>query len=58
MRLMLCILVAVIVVIGLTGISGCTEQQEINKSINDVNGPLEKPPVKSTAKQSSQARQS
>lgn len=41
MRRMFCILVAMIIVIGLTGISGCTEENEVQKQINDVQAPLE-----------------
>jgi hypothetical protein len=37
----LCILVAVMVVIGLTCVSGCTEEKEIEKQISDVQAPLE-----------------
>ena len=40
MRLMLCVFVAVILVIGLTGISGCVEEQELNKTISNVTAPL------------------
>ena len=39
-RLMLCVFVAVILVIGLTGISGCVEEQELNKTISNVTAPL------------------
>jgi hypothetical protein len=47
---MLCILITVIVIIGLTGISGCTEEKEINNSISNVQAPLEnQTPAKATA---------
>ena len=41
MRLIFCVLVMVILVIGLTGISGCVEENELNKSISNVTAPLE-----------------
>jgi Metal binding domain of Ada len=41
MRLILCVLVTVILVIGLTGISGCVEEKEINNQISNVTAPLE-----------------
>ena len=41
MRFICSVLVVMIVVVGLTGISGCVEEQEVNKTIGDVQAPLE-----------------
>ena len=41
MRLICSVLVVMIVIVGLIGISGCVEEQELNKSISDVQAPLQ-----------------
>ena len=51
MRLILCVFVAVILVIGLTGISGCVEEKEINKQISNVTAPLDNQGNPSNTKQ-------
>jgi len=51
MRLILCVFAAVILVIGLTGISGCVEENELNNSINNVTAPLQNHGNSSNTKQ-------